>query len=122
MNLISETPAERRRYDRLVRPQLYVRINGIALRTVEWSYGGLVIEDTSGLLLTGALLRIDGLIDEATYRQGQPPYSVDIRARVVRVIAERHEVALTCLKLDDAAYQILSAIENRAHPVLASQA
>ncbi len=117
-----ETPAERRRYDRQFRPQLYLRHVGHVFRTVEWSYGGLVIEDKSGILSTGALLRIDGLIDEDTYRHGRSPFAVDIRARVVRVMAEQKQAALTCLKLDDAAYRILNAVENGLLPIRASQA
>lgn len=121
MNFMSETPAERRRYDRQLRPQLYLRHIGHVFRTVEWSYGGLVIEDKSGLLTTGALLRIDGLIDEDTFRHGRSPVLVDIRARVVRVMAEQRQAALTCLKLDDAAYRILNAVENGSRPIQVSQ-
>ncbi|MBO6519659.1 MAG: hypothetical protein JJ900_02110 [Rhodospirillales bacterium] len=103
---------ERRQHERLDRPQLYLRIGGHTFQTTEWSYGGLVIEDLGGILPTGALLRIDGLSDEESYRHAQPPYQVDIRARVVRVMPETRQAALTCLKLDDAAYRILSGIEN----------
>lgn len=104
-----------------LRPQLYLRHIGHVFRTVEWSYGGLVIEDKSGLLTTGALLRIDGLIDEDTFRHGRSPVLVDIRARVVRVMAEQRQAALMCLKLDDAAYRILNAVENGSRPIQVSQ-
>jgi len=114
METSSGLSGDRRQHYRLVRPQLYLRVGGHTFHTVEWSYGGLVIEDRTGLLPTGALLRIDGLADEETYRHAQPPYQVDIRARVVRVMPERKQAALTCLKLDDMAYRILSGIENGA--------
>jgi|GEM_PF-1141195 len=113
---------ERRRHQRLPRPQLYLRVGGHTFRTVEWSYGGLVIEDRTGLLPTGALLRIDGLADEETYRHVQAPYQVDIRARVVRVLPAQKQAALTCLKLDNAAYRILNEIENGVMPALADRA
>ena len=71
---------------------------------------------------TGALLQIDGLADEGTYRDAHPPYQVDIRARVVRVMPERQHAVLSCLKIDDAAYRILSGIENEAPAVMAGRA
>ena len=103
---------DRRQHERLYKPQLYLRVAGHTFHTVEWSYGGFVIEDRSSLLHAGALLRIDGLADEETYRHGQPPFKVDIRARVIRTIPDRKQAALTCLKLDDAAYCILNGVEN----------
>jgi hypothetical protein len=113
---------DRRRHDRRLQPQLYLRIAGAVYRTVEWSYGGLVIEDYDGHLPTGALLQIDGLADEETYRDAHPPYQVDIRARVVRVMPERQHAVLSCLKIDDAAYRILSGIENETPAVMAGRA
>lgn len=123
----SRDRAERREFARLHRPQVYLRVGGQVFHTVEWSYGGFVIEDRTGLLPTGALLRIDGLADEETYRHAQPPFHVDIRARVVRTIPDLRQVALSCLKLDDAAYRILSGIENgvslaETEPVMANPA
>ncbi len=110
---INEEPTEdRRQHPRVRLPQLYARVDGRVYRTLEWSFGGLVIEDTSGHLSTGALLRIDGLIDEDTYRAAQAPAPVDIRARVVRVGPSYGHVALSCLKLDSAAYAILSAVRD----------
>ncbi len=122
MKTLSGESGERRQYERLVRPQLYMRVGGHTFRTVEWSYGGLIIEDREGLLPTGALLRIDGLADEETYHHAQPPYPVDIRARVIRVIPERKLAALTYLKLDDAAYRILSEMESGIALAMASPA
>lgn len=103
---------ERRQHERLERPQLYLRIGGHTFQTTEWSYGGFVVEDRGAVLPTGALLRIDGLSDEEAYRHVQPAYQVDIRARVVRTIPDTKQAVLTCLKLDDAAYRMLSRIEG----------
>ena len=122
MNMISEPVVERRQHYRLSRPQLYLRHLGHVFHTVEWSYGGFVVEDKTSLLPAGALLTIDGLTDEDTYRRGRSPFTVDIRARVMRVLAEQKQAALTCLKLDDAAYRILNAIENGTNPARASPA
>lgn len=112
MNINAGDSGERRQHERLDREQLYLRIGGHTFHTVEWSYGGFVVEDRGKVLPTGALLRIDGLADEDTYRRVQPAYQVDIRARVLRVIPEKKQAVLTCLKLDDAAYRVLSRIEN----------
>ena len=118
---------DRRQHERLYKPQLYLRVAGKTFHTIEWSYGGFVIEDRSSLLPAGALLRIDGLADEETYRHAQPPFQVDIRARVIRTMPELKQAALTCLKLDDAAYCILNGVENGvafniAEPVMANPA
>lgn len=110
MGYIQQSGGERREHYRVQQPQLYVRVGGRVYRTVEWSYGGLLIEDKSGLLPTGALIRIDGLADEETYKRASSPHTVDIRARVIRSIREEGLAALSCLKLDDAAYRILRAI------------
>ncbi len=67
-------------------------------------------------------MRIDGLADEDTYRHAQPPYPVDIRARVIRVIPEQKLAALTCLKLDDPASRIVSEMESGAAMVMANPA
>ncbi len=112
MNIYAGDSGERRQHERLDRAQLYLRIGGHTFHTVEWSYGGFVVEDRGKVLPAGALLRIDGLADEETYRRVQPAYQVDIRARVLRVIPEKKQAVLTCLKLDDAAYRVLSRIEN----------
>lgn len=112
MTLYAGDSGERRQHERLDRAQLYLRIGGNTFHTVEWSYGGFVVEDRGKILPTGALLRIDGLADEETYRRVQPAYQVDIRARVLRVIPEKKQAILTCLKLDDAAYHVLSRIEH----------
>ena len=103
---------ERRQHPRQRLPQLYARIDGRVYRTVEWSFGGLVIEDPDSYLSAGALLRIDGLIDEDAYREACAPCPVDIRARVLRVGPAAGVVALSCLKLDDAAYAVLSEIRD----------
>ena len=110
MEQFDQPDDERRKYARVQRPQLYVRVGGRVYRTVEWSYGGLVIEDEGGQLATGALVRIDGLADEATYKRASSPHTVDIRARVIRAMRDEGLAALSCLKLDDAAYSILRTI------------
>lgn len=102
--------------------QLYVRVGGRIYRTVEWSYGGLLIKDEGGVLPTGALVRIDGLADETAYKRASSPQSVDIRARVIRVMRDEGLAALSCLKLDDAAYRILQAISHDFAETPASQA
>ncbi len=101
---------ERRQYQRLRVPQLYARIGDSVFHSVEWSFGGLVVEDPSGKMSPGALVRIDGLVDEDAYRQAHPPAPVDIRARVVRLGPAPGQAALSCLKIDDAAYGILRAV------------
>ena len=109
MNFVSMGEIERRQHSRITVPQLYVRVGQHIYRSVEWSFGGLVVEDPDRTLATGALLRIDGLIDEDAYRQAYSPAPVDICARGVRVCPTSGHVALSCLKIDDAAYGILSA-------------
>jgi len=114
--------AERRAHARIERPQLYVRIGEYVYQTTEWSYGGFVLDDETGSLAPGALLRINGLVDDQGYRHGNSPETVDIRARVLRAIPETKSAALTCLKLDDEAYRILRAIEDGALSMAANQA
>ena len=110
MGYIEQSGGERREHSRLKQPQLYVRVGGRIYRTLEWSYGGLLIEDESGFLPTGALIRIDGLADEQAYQRAASPLPVDIRARVIRAMRDEGVAALSCLKLDDAAYRILRTI------------
>ena len=110
MGHLDRSSGERREHIRVQLPQLYVRVGGRVYRTVEWSYGGLLIEDENGQLPTGALIRIDGLADEEAYRRASTPHKVDIRARVIRSMREEGLAALSCLKLDDAAYRILRTI------------
>lgn len=110
MGHLDQSGAERREHARVQQPQLYVRVGGRVYRTVEWSYGGLLIEDESGQLPTGALIRIDGLADEYAYKGASSPHTVDIRARVIRAMRDEGLAALSCLKLDDAAYRILRTI------------
>lgn len=110
MGYLNQSGGERREYVRAQRPQLYVRVGGRVYRTVEWSYGGLLIEDESGLLPTGALIRIDGLAHEDAYERASSPHTVDIRARVIRAMRDEGLAALSCLKLDDAAYRILRTV------------
>ncbi len=110
MGHLDRSGGERREHMRTQQPQLFVRVGGRVYRTVEWSYGGLLIEDESGLLPTGALLRIDGLADEEAYRRASTPHTVDIRARVIRAMRDEGLAALSCLKLDDAAFRILRTI------------
>lgn len=105
---------ERRRHERAQFPQLYLRIGGRVFHTVEWSMGGFLIEDHGNYLPTGALLRIDGLVGEDNYRRAAAPEAVDIRARVVRADTEKGQAALSCLKLDDAAYRIMTTIRDDA--------
>lgn len=103
---------DRRQHDRIARPQLYVRVGEHIFKTAEWTYGGMLVEDQDRILPAGTLLRIDGLADEKTYKKAKKPNPVDIRARVIRTIPEARLAALTCLKMDDAAYRVLSQIEN----------
>lgn len=112
MGKIQSSFDERRQFERAVLPQLCIRIGGRIYHSVEWSFGGLVVIDELGHLPAAALVRIDGLVGEADYMNAQPPEDVDIRARVVRVIADERLVALSCLKLDDPAYRILCAVRN----------
>jgi len=110
MGHLDRSGGERREHMRVQQPQLYVRVGGRVYRTLEWSYGGLLIEDEGGFLPTGALIRIDGLVDEEAYRRAASPQTVDIRARVIRAMRDEGLAALSCLKLDDAAYRILRTI------------
>lgn len=110
--MVSSLGAERRQHARVRRAQFYLRVAGHIYHTVEWSYGGFLIEDKVGRLSPGALLWIDGLITEEDYRRCKSPVPVEIRARVLRVDRDLHMVAVTCLKLDDAAYAMLSEIVN----------
>ena len=103
---------DRRQHTRLPRPQLYVRVGGHIFKTTEWTYGGMLLQDDNCILPAGTLLKIDGLADEETYKKGRKPEDVEIRARVIRTIPGAGLSALTCLKLDDAAYRVLNAIEN----------
>ena len=104
------------------RPHLYIRIDAHIFRTIEWSYGGFVLEDETGALAPGALLRINGIAVEQAYRNARAPEVVDIRARVLRAMPEKGQVALTCLKLDDDAYRILRAIDDGTYTIAANQA
>lgn len=124
MGYIKSGVEERREHQRLnhSQQQLYVRVGGRTYRTVEWSFGGLVIEDKCGQLQTGALVRIDGLADEDTYRRASSPHPVDIRARVNRVMRDQRLVALSCLKLDDAAYRLMRIVGGDLTEVQAGQA
>jgi hypothetical protein len=56
------------------------------------------------------LIRIDGLVDVKSYKRASSAHTVDIRARVIRTMPEQGLVALSCLKLDDAAYRILRTV------------
>jgi len=110
MGNIAFDVGERRRYERLEIPQLYIRVGGRVYTTAEWSFGGFLLEDEHGIMPTGALVRIDGLADERTYKKVSQPSAVDIRARVIRVMPEHRLAALSCLKLDDAAYSIMNEV------------
>ena len=110
MGHLDRSGGERREHLRVQQPQLYVRVGGRVYRTVEWSYGGLLIEDESGALPTGALIRIDGLVHEEAYKRASSPQTVDIRARVIRAMRDEGLAELSCLKLDDAAFRILRTI------------
>tara|TARA_A100001391_G_scaffold177821_1_gene142013 strand:- start:156 stop:533 length:378 start_codon:yes stop_codon:yes gene_type:complete len=110
MGNIAFAAGERRRYERLEIPQLYLRIGGCTYLTAEWSFGGFLLEDDHGIMPTGALVRIDGLADERSYKKVSKPIAVDIRARVIRVMPEHRLAALSCLKLDDAAYSIMNEV------------
>lgn len=105
-------PVERRFYERVRPAQFYLRIMGQVYRTLEWSYGGFLVEDATGRLAAGALLSIDGLISEADYRAAQSPHRVNIRARVLRTDPDRKTAALSALNIDDTAYRILRTLDG----------
>lgn len=111
MEQVARVNADRRQHVRVHQSQFYLRVGGHDYRTIEWSYGGFLIEDKLGRLATGALLWIDGLVSEDDYRRCATPHKVEIRARVVRSDHVGHKAALTCLKMDDTAYRILSGSE-----------
>ena len=108
MEQVAGVSAERRQHVRVPQTQFYLGVGGHTYRKFEWSYGGFLIEDKVGRLATGALLWIDGLVSEDDYRRCATPHLVDIRARVVRIDPLTHAVALSCLKIDDAGYAIMS--------------
>lgn len=110
MEHLNQYSGRHRNYIHVQRPQLLLRVGGRTYRTVEWSFGGLLVEDEMGQLPLGALVRIDGLADEQAYRSTSSPHAVDIRARVTRTMRDEGLAALSCLKLDDAAYRILSSV------------
>ncbi len=108
MEQVAGYSTERRQHVRVPQTQFYIRVGGQTYRTLEWSYGGFLIEDKIGRLATGALLWIDGLISEDDYRRCATPHLVEIRARVVRTDPITHTAALSCLKIDDAGYAVMS--------------
>lgn len=116
MDSVAQMDAERRRHVRtqLYRTQYFLRIGGHVYRTLEWSFGGFLIEDRVGRLTPGALLWIDGLISEDEYRRCATPRKVDIRARAVRVDSKNKTVALSCLQLDDIGFRILNGLPEIA--------
>jgi len=109
MGHLNQFSGKNRHYTHVQRPQLLVRVGGRVYRTVEWSYGGLLVEDEYGQLPIGALVRIDGLTDEHAYRGTSSPHAVDIRARVTRTMRDKGLAVLSCLKLDDAAFRFLNS-------------
>jgi len=108
MGHLNQYSEKHRNHIHVQRPQLRVRVGGRTFRTVEWSYGGLLVEDDDRQLPIGALVRIDGLADEHSHGGASTPHIVDIRARVIRTMPDEGLAALYCLKLDNAAYRFLS--------------
>ena len=113
---------DRRQFERTELSQICIRISGRIYHSVEWSFGGLVVRDEGCCLPTAALARIDGLSGETDYMNARPLHDVDIRARVVRVMADEGLVALSCLNLNDAAYRILCSVMNGEVMATADQA
>ena len=109
MDTVTSIVDDRRQFPRKT-GQICVRINGVVYHTLEWSYGGFLLEDDRNRLSTGALVQIDAIVSEEDYRLAGTPVPADIRARVVRADYEKGVTALSVLKMDDAGYRVLSAL------------
>lgn len=82
-----------------------ITINGQRYRADEWSFGGFLLSADPEDLRPGALVCIDGLAPNKKKAR-----TVSIRARVVRASEDGAQVALTCLHLDNDAFQVLAEL------------
>lgn len=98
---------ERRRHTRTRAGGVQVRIGGREFDTVEWSFGGFLLQGSERSMSAGALVRVQSI------RAGRnEPVTVDIRARVAWADVERGRTALSCLNMDNDAYMALARIRE----------
>jgi len=96
---------DRREHIRHEVSPLNIMINGQRYQADEWSFGGFLLSADPEDLPPGALVCIDGLAPSKKKTR-----TVSIRARVVRASDDGAHVALTCLHLDDDAFQVLAEL------------
>jgi len=107
---------DRRRHERGAVPVLSVQFDGQSCDTVNWSFGGFMTDGYAGQLTPGALFTI-----EAIGKVGEDMVPVEIRARVVRVKPEDHQLVVSLLSVDDRAYDVLQKIMAERKRMLSDQ-
>lgn len=98
---------ERRRHPRSRASSLQVRVDGREFDTVEWSFGGFLLQGSERSMSAGALVRVQSI-----KAGGDEPVPVNIRARVAWADAEKGRTALSCLNMDSDAYMALARIRD----------
>jgi len=107
---------ENRKFERLVDPDIILKINDRVHRTVNWCMDGALIESFDGGAEKGALLNI------AEMGHGDSDLRVvNIRARVVRAEPAKKQVALHFLGVDDPTYDFLQELTSQRAQFLKEQ-
>jgi len=93
---------DHRRHERGGDPAISVSFEGTSYSAVNWSLGGMLIEGYRGDLTSGALFNIIQIGSE-----GGRMTPVEIRARIVRVDPDTHQLVVSFLDIDNNAYRLL---------------
>ncbi len=99
---------DKREHDRGCEPAIRLQIGSKVYRSINWSLGGVLIEEYEGNLSIGSLLSITEIgLDHGVMSP------VKIHARVTRADAESNSLAIQMLEIDHSAYAILSKLLAR---------
>ncbi len=100
--------SDKRRHERVADPDMTLKIGGKTYRSVNWSMGGILVDNYDGELSAGSLLTITeiGPISENMT-------AVDIRARVIRADAASGHLAMQILEIDTPAYGVFQELMNK---------
>ena len=106
---------EKRLHKRVADPGMSLKIGETPYRSINWSMGGILVDDYDGKLSTGSLLTITeiGPLDEEMT-------AVNIRARVVRADSAAGNLAVQILELDSPAYGVFQELMSQRLKVVKS--
>ncbi len=100
---------DQRRHARVADPDMRLKIGGKTYRSVNWSLGGILVDNYQGELSAGSLLTITEIGPVGARKMT----TVDIRARVIRADAGAGYLAVQIFEIDTPAYAVFQELMNK---------